>query len=166
MKKKIIALCAICMFLLMSLATVTVVGKKAAKEVSDLGADLAVEFSPILNDDNVQTGFIVKVKNIGTESVKGYISGNYRPYRGFNKLIPMFKYWRELTILENEQELKPGEEINVVECHTVLAFWPGIHINHFVFKLNFDDENLDNNIYEQTAMTVFIPFYYERMYFI
>lgn len=168
MKKKLLVIGIIGMFLLTSLAAVTAIGKKAVEEINEPGADLAVEFCPLLDSKGKQYGFYVEVENVGTETIEGPIRGILKVYRGFNKLIPMIGYWWPLTVLEDGQELMPGEETDKAKF-LALFFRPPIHLNHFVFELNFDDENPDNNVCEQTALSVIMRFLWwgqSRMYFI
>jgi len=157
MKKKIIAIGIIGMFLLMSLPAVSAVYKKTTEGTGESGVDLAVEIGPLWDLKDRQMGLSIKVTNLGTETVKGPIFGTLKVYRGFG-FLKLLKNEQKFTVLEGWQELKTGEE-------TSGGFYPafllgsGVHINHFVFELEFNDVNQDNNMCEQTALSASFIFY-------
>ena len=157
MNKKLIIFGIISMFFLTSISIVTAITKEIIQKQSNLSVDLELKFHPWLNDDGKQIGFVVKVKNVGNKAVEGRITASVRGYKGFNKIIPLLYWFGGTIVLKEGEMLNVGEEKDVIDCIAGFHLTIGIHINIFVVKLNFEDENLNNNYAEQRTFTILIP---------
>lgn len=165
MKKKLIALGMLCMFLLTSITVGTAIGNKTTEVTSEPGVDLAVEIRSVIDatQNNKPIGLVVVVTNIGSETVTGPISGTFYVKLGYFGLIT--RYTENYEFLENGQSLSLGQSTPAV-YYLANLLGPGFHINLFRYELKFNDENPDNNICSQRAISVSILYPLCRMYFI
>jgi hypothetical protein len=161
MKRKTITLGILCILLLTTLATGIAKGEITKEATNNPGLDLAVEFIPLHDMKNNQIGLAVVVKNVGTEIAKGPINGTLYVKSGYFGIKTI--YTNDYTILEGWEELSPGAE-RIGAMYSPIIH-QGFHINLFQYKLNFNDENSDNNIRDQRAISLSI-FIFSRMHFI
>ncbi len=142
MKKKILTIGIVSMFLLTGLLVGNAVAEKTTQATKDPGNDLEVNL--IVNTRNLGIPYAIhpQIINRGTETINGPITVTFTIKKGFFG-------WRtvdEKTIIaiSEDENLKPGGILHL-EC------WfpdPLVRTAFYVFKyeLNYDDENLGNNI--------------------
>jgi len=144
MKKKIITIGMIGMFLLTSLLVGTAVGKKTTQATSTSGNDLALELITETSWSN-PVGTLAKIKNVGTETIYGPITVTLTMKKGF---FGLFKFnEKTYTVLSDGKYLTPGDWVFGGDWSPDPSVRSSIYV--FQYKLNVDDDNPDNNIDSQ-----------------
>jgi hypothetical protein len=150
MKKKIITLGIVSIFLLTSIFVGNAIGEKVTEKASYAGKDLKIELRTLTSWSN-PIGTIAIVGNVGSEAVYGPLTITLSIRRGF---FGLFKFEEKtISILSENQSLNPGASAYSEEWEPDPSVSPG-GIYHFKYTLNIEDDDANNNVDSQKYLII------------
>ena len=130
------------MFLLMGMFVWTAIAEETPQESSAQANDLQLKIM-VETSFSVPHGMHPQIINIGTDPVEGPITVTLTVEKGLFIKRPFEQH--ELVLLNEGETLEPGEIVHMNSWYPN-PHYRGLGIYTFKYEMDYDDENLENNV--------------------